>query len=102
MITCVSIRNLAVKEYILKGRKLELTQKHYDAMIFYDFKERLDQEKYLHCLQLAYGDEAPSHVSIFRWFTVFCTGQSSRLSEEHTGELLSAVIPENAQPFEKF
>ena len=37
-IACGNVCNLVVEEYILKEREMELTQKHYVTVVFYDFK----------------------------------------------------------------
>lgn len=74
---------------------MKLTKEHYHAMIFYDFKLRLNQEKCLQHLQLAYENESPAVVILFRWLTQFCGSQNSLLYEEHRRRPLSAVEPEN-------
>ena len=80
----------------MKERKMELTREHYHTMILHYFKIELDHEQCYQHLQLAYRDEVPSCATAFRYFTKFHRGWTFFLNEEHTGKILSAVIPENA------
>ena len=70
-------------------------------MIFNDFKMRLDQEECLQHQQFVYENKAPSHATIFRWFTEFHRGRNSLLNEKHTGKPLSAAISENMWAIQK-
>ena len=74
---------------------MELTREHYRAMIFYDFKARLNQNECLQRLRLAFGNECPSRATVFRWFKEFCIGRNSLQDEEHTGRPSSTVITDN-------
>ncbi|GFT82111.1 histone-lysine N-methyltransferase SETMAR [Trichonephila clavipes] len=65
--------------------KMELTRECYRAMIFYDFKARLNQEECVQRLQLGFGDESPCHATVFRWFKEFYSGHNSLQDEEHAG-----------------
>ena len=50
----------------MEKKFFEEKAEHYCAMIFYDFKAGLNQEEYLHQLQLEFGNECPSHATVFR------------------------------------
>ncbi|GFU59323.1 histone-lysine N-methyltransferase SETMAR [Trichonephila clavipes] len=81
---------------------MELTRKHYHAMIFYDFKAGLNQEECFQLLQLAFGDESPCHATVFGWFKELCRGRIFLQDEEHTRRPQSAVIPDKmCLPYEK-
>ncbi|GFX84550.1 uncharacterized protein TNCV_560651 [Trichonephila clavipes] len=68
-------------------------------MIFYDFKAELNQDECVQQLQLAFGDESPCRVTIFRWFKEFCRGRNS-FQEEHAGRPPSR-IPDNVSAIRK-
>lgn len=59
-------------------------------MTFYDYKVGLSEEQCVKQLYLAFGNEAPSLVTVFRTFAEFRRGRSSLCNEKHT-----AVTPEN-------
>lgn len=46
-------------------------REQYRVMIFHDFYVRLNQKEYNNCIYLTYGNEAPSHNTVFRYFSEF-------------------------------
>ncbi|GFX39034.1 histone-lysine N-methyltransferase SETMAR [Trichonephila clavipes] len=63
---------------------MEWTREHHRAMIFYDFKAVLNQKECVQRLQLAFDDESPCRVTVFRWFKEFCSCHNSLQDEEST------------------
>ena len=74
---------------------MELTRENFCAIIFYDFKAGLNQEKCIQWLQLAFGDGSPIRATVFRWFKEFSRAYNFLQYEKHTGRPLSAVVPDN-------
>ncbi|XP_015920439.1 histone-lysine N-methyltransferase SETMAR-like [Parasteatoda tepidariorum] len=70
-------------------------------MIFYYFKVGLNQEECIQRLQLAFDDESPARVAVFRWPKEFSRGRNFLQNEEHTGRPPSAVIPDNVSAIRK-
>ena len=60
-------------------------------MIFYYFKNGLNQAQSLERLTQALGDLAPSHATVFNWFAEFKRGRNSFEDEERSGRPLTAV-----------
>jgi hypothetical protein len=46
-------------------------------MMFYDSKRGLSAAESLENLNAAFGDEAPSRATVFRWFAEFKRGRTS-------------------------
>lgn len=74
---------------------MNLEREHYRAMIFYDFKVGISEDKCVQRLQSAFDIVAPSRATVFRWFREFRCGRSSLCDEKHTGRPCIAVTPEN-------
>lgn len=74
---------------------MELSREHYRAMIYYDFKVGLSEHQCIERLQQAFGEEAPSRASVFRWYAEFKRGRSSLSDEARPGRPCSSVTPEN-------
>ncbi|GFT18417.1 histone-lysine N-methyltransferase SETMAR [Trichonephila clavipes] len=80
---------------------MKLIREHYRAVSFYDFKAGLKQEEGFQQLKLAFCDESPCRVTVFRGFNKFCSGRYSLQNEEHTGRPRSVVIPDNVSTIRK-
>ena len=80
---------------------MELTRKHFRAIIFYDFKAGLNQDECVQRLQLVFGDEYLDRATVFRWFKEFSRGCNFLQDEEHTGRPPSAVVPDNVSDIRK-
>ena len=63
-------------------------------MIFYYFKNGLNQAQSLKRLTQAFGDLAPSRATVFNWFAEFKRGITSFEHEESSGRPLTAVAEE--------
>ena len=50
---------------------MELNREHFHAIIFYNFRRRLTQQKRIDELNSIFGDEAPSRTSVYRWYGEF-------------------------------
>ncbi|XP_015920768.1 histone-lysine N-methyltransferase SETMAR-like [Parasteatoda tepidariorum] len=81
--------------------KMELKRGHFRATIFYGFKAGLNQEECVQWLQLAFGDDSPALVTVFRWFKEFSRDRNFLQDEEHAGRPPSVVIPDNASAIRK-
>nr|XP_015914885.2 histone-lysine N-methyltransferase SETMAR-like [Parasteatoda tepidariorum] len=77
---------------------MELTREHFRSLIFYDFKAGFNQEECVQRLQLAFVDESPARVTVFRWYKEFIRGRTFLQDEEHTGR---PVIPDNVSAIRK-
>ena len=60
-------------------------------MIFYYFKNGLNQAQSLVRLTQTFGDLPPSRATVFNWFAEFKRGRTSFEGEERSGRLLTAV-----------
>ena len=60
-------------------------------MIFYYFKNGLNQAQSPERLTQAFGDLAPSCATVFNWFAEFKRGRTSFEDEERSGRPLRAV-----------
>ena len=78
-----------------------MTREHFCAIIFYDFKARLNQEECIQRLQLAFSDGSLDRATVFRWFKEFSRSRNFLQDEEHTGRLPSAVVPDNVSAIRK-
>ena len=79
---------------------MELESEHFHSMILYDFKCGLNESQTLERLTQAFGDLAPSRVTVFRWFAEFKRGQISFKDEERSGRPTSVVTEENISAVE--
>ena len=70
---------------------MEQERHHFRAMIFYYFKNGSNQAQSLERLTEAFGDLAPSHATVFNWFTEFKRGKMSFEYEERSERPLMAV-----------
>jgi len=80
---------------------MELTPENYRSMIFYDFCCELSQQQCIDRLFSAFGDEAPSKTSVYRWFSEFQRGRSSLSKTFSGGRPKSAITPENIDAVQK-
>ena len=69
-------------------------------MILYDFKCGLNESQALERFTQAFGDLAPSHATVFRWFAEFKRGRTSLKDEERSGRSTSVVTEENISAVE--
>lgn len=74
---------------------MELNREHFRAMIFYDFKSDLTQQQCVDRLISAFGDQAPSKTTIYRWFSEFKFGRSSLSDEFRGGRPSTSVVAKN-------
>ena len=70
---------------------MELNREHFRAIIFYNFRRGLTQQQ---CINLIFGDEAPSRTSVYRWFGEFNRGRSSPQDEFREGRPKSVIVSE--------
>ena len=68
---CVVYSNLRVKDSSLAPKKMELNREHFRALIFYNFQRGLTQQQCISELNSIFVDEAPSRISIYRWYGEF-------------------------------
>lgn len=80
---------------------MELTRENFRTMIFYDFRCGLTQQQSIERLFSAFGDEAPSKTTVYRWFTEFQLGRSSLGHGSGAGRPKTAVTPENIEAVQK-
>ena len=64
---------------------MELTRENLRAMIFYDFRFGLNQQEFLDRMITAFGNEAPSKATIYRWFSEFQRGRVSLSDDPREG-----------------
>ena len=69
-------------------------EKHFRAIIFYNFRRGLTQQQYVAELNSIFGDEAPSRTSVYHRFDEFNRGRSSLQDEFREGHPKSVVVPE--------
>ena len=55
---------------------MELNREHFRAFIFYNFRHELTQQQPINELNSIFGDEAPSKISVYRWYCEFNQGRS--------------------------
>lgn len=75
--------------------KMELSRENLRAMIYYDFKSGLTQKQCGDRMIVAFGDEAPSKTTIYRWYSEFQRGRVSLMDDVREGRPKSAVSQEN-------
>ena len=73
---------------------MELNREHFRAIIFYNFRRGLTQQQCIDELNSIFGDEAPSRISVYRWYGEFNRGRSSLQDEFREGRPKSVVVPE--------
>lgn len=74
---------------------MDLNREHFRAMIFYDFRSNSTQQQCMERLVAAFGDEAPSKTTIYRWYKEFKSGRNSLSDEFREGRPPTAVVPAN-------
>lgn len=74
---------------------MELSREAFRSMIYYDFRVGLSDKDCHERLCLVFGDEAPSYMSVFRWYKEFQRGRTSLHDEHREGRPRTAVTPEN-------
>ena len=72
---------------------MELNRDHFRAIIFYNFRHGLTQQKCIDELNSIFRDEAPSRTSVYRWCGEFNRGRSSH-QDEFRERLSKSVVPE--------
>ena len=73
---------------------MELNRENFPAIIFYNFRRGLTQQQCIDELNSIFGDEAPSRISVYRWYGIFNRGRSSLQDEFREGRLKSVVVTE--------
>ena len=74
---------------------MDLQREHFRAMIYYDFRSNLTQRQCMERLFAAFGDEAPTKTTIYRWFQEFKSGRSSLSDDFREGRPATGVVSEN-------
>lgn len=64
-------------------------------MIFYDFKSSLTPKQCIERLRSAFGDEAPSQTTVYRWHAEFNRSRTTLSDEPREGRPATAVTPAN-------
>lgn len=80
---------------------MELTRENFRSMIFYDFGFGFTQQQSIDRLNTAFGDEAPSRASVYRWFSEFQLGRCSLSQASGAGRPKSAITQENITAVQK-
>lgn len=75
--------------------KMELSRENLRAMIYYDFKSGLTQKKCGDRMIAAFGNEASSKTTIYRWYSDFKRNRVSLTDDVREGRPKSAVTQEN-------
>ena len=73
---------------------MELNCENFRAIIFYNFQRGLTQPECIDELNSIFGDEAPSTISVYRWYGEFRWARSSLQDEFREGCPKSVVVPE--------
>ena len=74
---------------------MDLSNEHFRAMIFYDFKYGLVESDCLKRLQMAFGEKSPTRATVYRWFAEFKRDRTSLSDEFREGRPKTAVTPQN-------
>lgn len=74
---------------------MDFSREHFRAMIHYDFRSKLTVEQCANRLFAAYGEEAPTKSTIYRWFNEFKRKRKTVSDEPREGRPNTAVVPEN-------
>ncbi|CAK1598303.1 unnamed protein product [Parnassius mnemosyne] len=80
---------------------MELTRENSRAMIYYDFRSGLTQKQCVDRMISAFGDEAPSKTTIYRWFAEFQRGRVKLSDDPCQGRPKTAVTQENVDAVRK-
>ncbi|CAK1604551.1 unnamed protein product [Parnassius mnemosyne] len=81
---------------------MELTRENSRAMIYYDFRSGLTQKQCVDRMISAFGDEAPSKTTIYRWFAEFQRVKRVKLSDDpRQGHPKTVVTQENVDAVRK-
>ncbi|TLO45018.1 transposase [Acinetobacter baumannii] len=80
---------------------MELTRENSRAMIYYDFRSGLTQKQCVDRMISAFGDEAPSKTTIYRWFAEFQRGRVKLSDDPRQGRPKTAVTQENVDAVRK-
>ena len=76
------------------AQKMVLNGEHFRAIIFYNFRRGLTQQQCIDEFNSIFNDEAPSRISVYRWYGEFNRGRSSLENEFHEGLPKSVVVRE--------
>ncbi|CAH1995549.1 unnamed protein product [Acanthoscelides obtectus] len=80
---------------------MELNQKHFRAIIYYNFQTELSQPECLPELLAVFGNEAPHQSTISRWYGEFKRGRVSLSDDPRVGAPKTAVTEENVDAVRK-
>ncbi|KAL0820759.1 hypothetical protein ABMA28_006579 [Loxostege sticticalis] len=80
---------------------MELTRGNSRAMIYYDFRSGFTQKQCIFLMLSAFGDEAPSKTTIYRWFAEFQRGRVKLSDDPRQGRPKTAVTQENVDVVRK-
>ena len=83
-----------VTNKIHRARKMELNREHFRAIILYNFRRGLTQQQCIDELNLIFGNDASSRISVYQWYYEFNRGRSSLQDEFREGRPKSVVVPE--------
>jgi histone-lysine N-methyltransferase SETMAR len=78
----------------LKMTSVNLSNEHFRAMIFYDFKSGMEVNDCLERLRGAFGETAPSRTTVHFWFNEFKRGRLSLEDSTRSGRPCDVTTPE--------
>ena len=55
---------------------MELNREHFRAIIFYNFRRGLTQQRCINALNTIFVNEASSRTSVYRWYGEFNRGRN--------------------------
>ena len=99
--THLCLLSLTVTSTSITSARMELSRENFQVMIFYDFKVGLNENQCVERLHSAFGGEAPSRATVFRWFSEYRKGRETFCDEDRAGRPCSAVTPENIVAVQK-
>ena len=73
---------------------MELNREHFRAIVLYNVRRGLTQQQCIDELNIIFGDEDPSRISVYRLYFEFNRGRSSLQDEFREGRPKSAVVSE--------
>lgn len=80
---------------------MELSNRDFRAMIFYDFKRGLSYHESFDTLRTTFGDKSPSIATIHFWFREFKRGRKTLEDDPRPGRPTSVANDENARAVDK-
>jgi [histone H3]-lysine36 N-dimethyltransferase SETMAR len=74
---------------------MDLSREHFRAMILFYFRLGKSEKECIDDLKTAFGDEAPSRTTVFRWYQEFKFGRNSLSDEFREGRPSTSKTAEN-------